>query len=65
MLTKTILGFLADEQGATAIEYGLLAGLIGASLIATFAVFGNELQNLFGGVAAGPGNRIAAAANIP
>jgi pilus assembly protein Flp/PilA len=40
--------FLCDRSGATAIEYGLLAGLIALALVGTFSVVGNNVANLFG-----------------
>ncbi|MEO6015125.1 MAG: Flp family type IVb pilin [Devosia sp.] len=40
--------FAADEDGATAIEYGLMAALIGVAAIAAFIIFGNSLKGLFG-----------------
>lgn len=39
--------FFADQSGATAIEYGLLAALIAVAIIGTFTVLGNSLQSLF------------------
>ncbi len=39
--------FLKDESGATAIEYGLLAALMGTALVAIMQVFGPQLQNGF------------------
>ena len=44
---RTIKAFLANEAGATAIEYALLATLIGIAIIGTFAALGNGLVNLF------------------
>ena len=40
--------FLVSEDGATAIEYGLIAALIAVTLIAAFVVFGDALMGLFG-----------------
>ncbi len=39
--------FIAADDGATAIEYGLLAALIAIGLIAAFTAFGTGLQGLF------------------
>lgn len=39
--------FLNDEDGATAIEYGLIAALIGVAIIATVRVLGGELIDTF------------------
>lgn len=40
--------FAADERGATAIEYGLIAGLLAVAAIASMTLFGNALSGLFG-----------------
>jgi len=42
-----ILEFWRDEEGATAIEYGLIAGLIAAIVIAMFGTLSDGLSNLF------------------
>lgn len=40
-----------DEEGATAIEYGLIAALIAVVLIAALTAVGTELQAVFQSVA--------------
>ena len=40
--------FFADEDGATAIEYGLITALIAVGLIVAFVIFGESLLGLFG-----------------
>jgi pilus assembly protein Flp/PilA len=40
--------FIADESGATAIEYGLIAALIAVGIIAAASLLGNSLSALFG-----------------
>lgn len=42
-----ILGFLANEQGATAIEYGLIAAGIAVAIIATVFGLGTNLNSTF------------------
>ncbi len=42
--------FLADEHGATAIEYGLLAAGIAVAIIATVAALGTNLNTTFSSV---------------
>jgi len=37
--------FLADEHGATAIEYALIAAAIGATIATTVWAFGNQLRD--------------------
>jgi pilus assembly protein Flp/PilA len=44
--------FWADEEGATAIEYGLLAALIGGAIVATVTALGGSLNAVFTRVAA-------------
>jgi pilus assembly protein Flp/PilA len=43
--------FAKDESGATAIEYGLIATLIGIAIIAGATALGTKLNTLFQGVA--------------
>jgi len=42
---------LADENGATAIEYGFIAALVSTASIASFMAMGTSLETLFTGVA--------------
>jgi pilus assembly protein Flp/PilA len=37
--------FLADESGATVIEYGLIAAIIGAALIFGFGAMHRSIEN--------------------
>jgi pilus assembly protein Flp/PilA len=39
--------FAADESGATAIEYGLIAGLIAVGIIVAATSLGGTLSSLF------------------
>ncbi|MBK8543424.1 MAG: Flp family type IVb pilin [Caulobacteraceae bacterium] len=43
---------LKNENGATAIEYGLIAALIGVAIIAAVTAVGDGLNGTFGNVAA-------------
>ena len=36
-----------EEKGATAVEYGLMVGLIAAVIIGTVVILGNRLDGLF------------------
>jgi pilus assembly protein Flp/PilA len=36
-----------EEKGATAVEYGLMVGLIAVAIIATVIILGDELDALF------------------
>ena len=45
---KTLLArFVKDESGVTAIEYGLIAGLISVVILAAVTAIGTSLQGLF------------------
>jgi pilus assembly protein Flp/PilA len=44
---QTVKGFAADESGATAIEYGLIAALIAVAIIAALNLLSGNLQNTF------------------
>ncbi|OZA94708.1 Flp family type IVb pilin [Altererythrobacter sp. H2] len=44
---KFINKLLRDEQGATAIEYGLIAALIAIAAITAMQSLGNELETTF------------------
>lgn len=46
-----IKAFLNDESGATAIEYGLIAGLVAVAIIAALTALGGSLDTLFSEVA--------------
>jgi pilus assembly protein Flp/PilA len=39
--------FVKDESGATAIEYGLIAALIGVAIITAATSLGNQLSTTF------------------
>ncbi|WP_306026815.1 MULTISPECIES: Flp family type IVb pilin [unclassified Stappia] len=43
--------FANDESGATAIEYGLIAGLIGVAIIAAITAAGGSITAMFTRVA--------------
>ncbi len=45
-----VLKFLRDEQGATAIEYGLIAAGIAVAIIAMVQGLGTNLNNTFSSV---------------
>lgn len=45
--------FLQDEDGATAIEYGLIAALIAVAVIAAIQAVGNQLSDTFDDIDSG------------
>jgi len=46
----TILGFLRDDKGATAIEYGLIAAGISVAIIAVVNGLGTQLNTTFSSI---------------
>lgn len=46
-MTKFISRFAKDESGATAIEYGLIVGLIAVVIVGVLITSGQSLQSLF------------------
>ena len=48
---KFINKFLRNEEGATAIEYGLLAALISVAIMGTLSTLGTNLTTKFSSVA--------------
>ena len=44
---KRLNFLLRDEKGATAIEYGLIAGLIAVVIIAAVTLVGEDLDGMF------------------
>ncbi|QMV74093.1 Flp family type IVb pilin [Comamonas piscis] len=46
-MTNIIKNFWNDEEGATAIEYGLIAGLIAVAIIGVLTLMGTNLTALF------------------
>ena len=47
-MISTFRNFWRDETGATAIEYGLIAGLVSVAAIAALSAMGGSLQSIFG-----------------
>ena len=46
-LMNTIKSFMQDDEGVTAIEYGLIAALIAVVIIGTVTTVGDELKGVF------------------
>lgn len=45
---RLIRSFLRDQSGATAIEYGLIAALVGVAVIGGVTALGSGITNIFG-----------------
>jgi len=48
---QKVRGFVQDEQGVTAIEYGLIAALIAVGLVAALTLVGGDLKDVFNTIA--------------
>lgn len=46
-MSRNIINFIKEEEGATAIEYGLIAALIAVAIMTTLGLIGTELNELF------------------
>jgi pilus assembly protein Flp/PilA len=51
-MTRTVKAFLLNEDGATAIEYALMASLIAVFIIGALAALGTNLSSEFAEVGA-------------
>ena len=49
---KIVSKIMKNEDGATAIEYGLIAALIAVAAITAMGTLGTKLSNTFGNVSA-------------
>jgi pilus assembly protein Flp/PilA len=49
-LVKKVHEFMSDEQGATAVEYGLMAALIAAVIVIAVTAIGNNLNTVFNSI---------------
>jgi len=60
-MVNQLVRFMQEEEGATAIEYGLLAALIAAVIVGTVGTLGGTVNTAFSNVNAGIGGGGAAA----
>jgi pilus assembly protein Flp/PilA len=49
-MLKFLIAFAKDDAGATAIEYGLIAGLIAVVIIGAVGTVGNKVSTQFSNV---------------
>ena len=50
-MIKSLKKFVANDSGATAIEYALIASLVAVAIILSITALGTHLQNTFNEVA--------------
>ncbi|MDP3294135.1 MAG: Flp family type IVb pilin [Nevskia sp.] len=46
-MIKKIQNFLRDDEGASAVEYGLIIGLIAVALVVIVGTIGGQVQGIF------------------
>jgi pilus assembly protein Flp/PilA len=46
-LINRVVALKNDKTAVTALEYGIIAGVLGLALIAMFSTFGGKLSSLF------------------
>ena len=49
-MISTLKTFMKDENGATAIEYGLIAALVAVAIVGALTTLGGSLTTMFGTV---------------
>ncbi|HTZ71318.1 MAG TPA: Flp family type IVb pilin [Acetobacteraceae bacterium] len=49
-LMNKVVALKNDRRAVTALEYGIIAGVLGLALIAIFQSFGGTLSKLFSGI---------------
>ena len=57
---NAIKKFLREEDGVTAIEYGLIAALIAVLIISALSIIGTQLQKTFSYIATQLSNAVTA-----
>ena len=50
-MKSLVTRFVKDESGATAIEYGLIAGFVSIAIIAGLTLMKPEMTRIFGAIA--------------
>jgi pilus assembly protein Flp/PilA len=59
-LMSGVKNFINDEEGVTAIEYGLIAALIAVVIITAVTLVGNNLELVFDRIGASLGTALTA-----
>jgi pilus assembly protein Flp/PilA len=50
-MIRKLVNFIKDEEGATAVEYAIMAGLIAAVIIAAVTILGQNVDQTFTDIA--------------
>ncbi|ALK95226.1 hypothetical protein AB595_27155 [Massilia sp. WF1] len=62
---SAVKAFIDDENGVTAIEYGLIAALVGVAMAAAATTLGKEISNTFDTVKNSLSDALSAASTTP
>ena len=65
MLTNNFRMLIADESGATAIEYGLIAALVSVAAISALGFLGESLVSIFTTVCTSLGDAVTSGGGTP
>jgi pilus assembly protein Flp/PilA len=57
-MTNLLKNFVLDDQGATAIEYGLIAALVSVAAIISLQAVGSSLRGIFNNVSTSVDNAV-------
>jgi pilus assembly protein Flp/PilA len=57
-MTNLLKNFVLDDQGATAIEYGLIAALVSVAAISSLQAVGSSLRMIFSDVSTAVDNAV-------
>ena len=64
-MLATFNRLIKDEEGATAIEYGLIAGLVSVAAITALTAMGGSLENMFTYVSTELDNAVTSGGTTP
>ena len=64
-MLKNAIKLFKDEEGATAVEYGLIVAAIAGLIIAVVFILGNKMKNTFNNVAVADPVTTASGASVP
>lgn len=53
---SSVANFIREEEGATAVEYGVLVALIAGAIIIVVTAVGNKLETVFNNICVKLGN---------
>lgn len=57
-MKQQVLAFWHDEEGATAVEYALIVGMIAVAVITVYGALGTKLEALFTSIFTKIGNEV-------